>query len=295
MTTLFGRILLGASALTFLAYGGISLYSPTIPAGIAGIEIISGDGFAEVSGMYGGLQTGIGLFCLLAFSKHAYYRPGLIILGLTMISLAIARLSGMLLTPVPVTLYSYGALAFEFVVAALAFSHFLGCPMTQHEYIFIAVSIILGLAITRLLRTAAAIVRARDRVTFHWSSGLWAFSVMLYILQLWWIGWGLRVIEDWTFLDFILVFGSSCLYGAAEMALTSPEGATLDMLQESQNLGRLSALSMLLYFFVGPYVNIIMYNNDAVIPSLVVPSLGIGLMALVISAPSASHCGRCSF
>ncbi len=121
MTTLFGRILLGASALTFLAYGGISLYSPTIPAGIAGIEITSGDGFAEVSGMYGGLQTGIGLFCLLAFSKHAYYRPGLIILGLTMISLAIARLSGMLLTPVPVTLYSYGALAFEFVVAALGF------------------------------------------------------------------------------------------------------------------------------------------------------------------------------
>ena len=121
MTTLFGRFLLGASALTFLAYGGISLYSPTIPAAIAGIEIISGDGFAEVSGMYGGLQTGIGLFCLLAFSKHAYYRPGLIILGLTMISLAIARLSGMLLTPVPVTLYSYGALAFEFVVAALAF------------------------------------------------------------------------------------------------------------------------------------------------------------------------------
>ena len=121
MTTLLGRILLGVSALTFLIYGGISLYSPTIPAGIAGIEIISGDGFAEVSGIYGGLQTGIGLFCLLAFSKHAYYRPGLIILGLTMISLAIARLSGMLLTPVPVTLYSYGALAFEFVVAALAF------------------------------------------------------------------------------------------------------------------------------------------------------------------------------
>ena len=53
--------------------------------------------------------------------------------------------------------------------------------MTQHEYIFIAVSIILGLAITRLLRTAAALIRAKERVVFHWSSGLWAFSVMLYI------------------------------------------------------------------------------------------------------------------
>ena len=72
--------------------------------------------------------------------------------------------------------------------------------MTQHEYIFIAVSIILGLAITRLLRTAAALIRAKERVVFHWSSGLWAFSVMLYILQLWWVGWGLRVSRTGRFL-----------------------------------------------------------------------------------------------
>ena len=157
--------------------------------------------------------------------------------------------------------------------------------MTQHEYIFIAVSIILGLAITRLLRTAAALIRAKERVVFHWSSGLWAFSVLLYILQLWWVGWGLRVIEDWTFLDFIiLVFGSSCIYGAAEMALTSPGRKTMDMLQESQNIGRLSALSMLFYFFVGPYVNIIMHNTAALV-SLAIPSVGVGLMALVISLP----------
>ena len=157
--------------------------------------------------------------------------------------------------------------------------------MTQHEYIFIAVSIILGLAITRMLRTIASLIRAKDRVIFHWASGIWAFSIMLYILQLWWVGWGLRIIDDWTFLDFIiLVFGSSCLYGAAEMALTTPAKQPLDMLQESQTVGRLSALSMLLYFFVGPYVNIVMYER-AVLPALIVPSLGVGLMAMVISSP----------
>lgn len=157
--------------------------------------------------------------------------------------------------------------------------------MTQHEYIFIAVSIILGLAITRLLHNAAIITRARSRIVFHWSSALWAFSVMLYILQLWWVGWGLRILEDWTFLDFIvLVFGSSCLYGAAEMSLSTPEDGTVDMLQESQQLGRLSALSMLLYFLVGPYVNIVMYSN-AVLPSIIVPTIGIALMVLVITLP----------
>ncbi|GJM11854.1 MAG: hypothetical protein DHS20C12_02570 [Pseudohongiella sp.] len=158
--------------------------------------------------------------------------------------------------------------------------------MTQHEYIFIAVSIILGLAITRLLHTMATQTRAHERVIFHWSSALWAFTIMLYILQLWWVGWGLRDIEQWNFLDFIvLVFGSSCIYGAAEMALSAPEDGTLDMLKESQHLGRLSALSMLLYFLVGPYVNIFMYNN-ALIPSIAVPSLGIFLMLLVIFIPS---------
>ena len=109
---------------------------------------------------------------------------------------------------------------------------------------------------------------------------------MLYILQLWWVGWGLRVIEDWAFLDFIvLVFGSSFIYGAAEMALAAPEDGTVDMLQESQQIGRLSALSMLLYFLVGPYVNIVMYNN-AVLPSITVPLLGIILMVLVIIKPT---------
>jgi len=158
--------------------------------------------------------------------------------------------------------------------------------MTQHEYIFIAVSIILGLAITRLLHTAAMITRAHSRVIFHWSSAIWTGSVMLYILQLWWVGWGLRTIEQWTFPDFIiLVFGSSCIYGAAEMALTAPEEGTVDMLKESQQLGRLSALSMLLYFLVGPYVNIVMYNN-AILPSIAVPTIGIVLMLLVITIPA---------
>ena len=36
--------------------------------------------------------------------------------------------------------------------------------MTQHEYIFIAVSIILGLAITRLLNNAAMLLRGREHI-----------------------------------------------------------------------------------------------------------------------------------
>jgi hypothetical protein len=157
--------------------------------------------------------------------------------------------------------------------------------MTQHEYVFVAVSIILGLAITRLLHTVAMLIRAQSRVTFHWSSATYGLSVMSYILQLWWVGWGLRDMPTWSFSDFlVLVFGSICIYGAAEMALPVPEEDELDMLRHSQTLGRLSALSMLVYFAIGPYVNLVMYNTPTVL-AISLPLIGAFLMILVITLP----------
>ena len=130
------------------------------------------------------------------------------------------------------------------------------------------------------------LTRAHERVAFHWSSAIWVLCVLIYILQLWWVGWGLRDIEVWTFLDFIiLIVGCIFLYGAAEMALPAPEETEINMLEQSQGLGRLSAVSMMLYFLVGPYVNIFMYGNP-IIPSIATPSVGILLMVLVISFPA---------
>ena len=157
--------------------------------------------------------------------------------------------------------------------------------MTQHEYVFVAVSMILGLAITRLLHTGAMLIRAQARVQFHWSTATYACSIMAYILQLWWVGWGLRDLPVWEFSDFlILIVGSICIYGAAELALPVPNEDQLDMLQHSQTLGRLSALSMLVYFAIGPYVNLVMYHNP-VLPALAVPLVGIILMVLMITVP----------
>ena len=160
--------------------------------------------------------------------------------------------------------------------------------MTQHEYVFVAISIILGLAITRLLHTVGMLIRAHQRVKFHWATAAWGLSVMRYSLQLWWVGWELNQVSSRSFGDYaILTAGSIFVYGAAEMALPVPEGNNaLDFQEHSQGLGRLSALSMLLYFVVGPYVNISMFGNE-VLPSLVLPALGILIMGMIIAFPKA--------
>ena len=162
--------------------------------------------------------------------------------------------------------------------------------MTQHEYVFIAVSIILGLAITRLLGSAADLVRAHRRVSFHWATALWGACVLVFILQLWWVGWELRGFSQWSILDFFsLVVGAIFIYGSAELALPTEDydisdDSELDFLAHSTSLGRGSALSMLGYFAVGPYVNILLFDNP-VLPSVLFPLLGASLMLLMAFRP----------
>lgn len=162
--------------------------------------------------------------------------------------------------------------------------------MTKHEYIFIAISVVLGLAMARLLHSAALLVRAHARVTYHWSTTLWGLCIFIYILQLWWVGWGLRLFAEWTFLDFFaLVIGAIFVYGAAELALPTEDfdisdDTELDFLAHSRSLGRVSAGSMLGYFTVGPYVNLTMFNHPP-LPSYGFPIVGGSLMILMMLRP----------
>jgi hypothetical protein len=115
-----GKIVLGISALVFIAYGLVSLISPAIPAGLAGLAMNNGDAFAEIGAMYGGLQTGIGMFCLLALLRPEFYKGGLALLTVAIGTLALARLISFLLAPDAVSAYTYSALAYEFTTAILA-------------------------------------------------------------------------------------------------------------------------------------------------------------------------------
>ena len=157
--------------------------------------------------------------------------------------------------------------------------------MSQHEYIFVTVSIIIGLALTRLLHVVGDLIRYHEKVKFHWSTVIWGLSVMIFILQLWWIGWDLHDFSGWTFVHFlVLIFATICIYGAAEMALPDPDDGDFDMLSHSQGLGRVSAMSLLAYFLLGPYINISMFNNPISL-SILIPLIGVLLMVLVIWIP----------
>ncbi|MAY54617.1 MAG: hypothetical protein CMQ46_08880 [Gammaproteobacteria bacterium] len=115
-----GKFILALSSLVFIAYGTVSLINPEVPAGFAGLVLTNGNAYAEIGSMYGGLQTGIGLYCLLALFSSEYYRGGLAVLVIGIGMLAIARLISALTTSDPLTMYTWGALMYEAVTVVIA-------------------------------------------------------------------------------------------------------------------------------------------------------------------------------
>jgi|TARA_B110001454_G_scaffold93046_1_gene88686 hypothetical protein len=117
---MLGKGILWISALLFIGYGLVSFFFPEIPAGLVDLKITNVDAAAEIRSIYGGLQTGIGLFCLLAAVNSDLYRAGLMLLVLGIGALALGRLYSILTTADSVTAYTNGALLFELTIAVLA-------------------------------------------------------------------------------------------------------------------------------------------------------------------------------
>lgn len=117
---MLGKFVLWASAIIFISYGLVCLISPETPANYAGLSITNGDAYAEMGAMYGGLQTGFGLFCLLGALKPEMARPALISIVLLIGSLAITRAYSTMTGIGPVGIYTTGAMTFEFITAILA-------------------------------------------------------------------------------------------------------------------------------------------------------------------------------
>ncbi|RZV60097.1 MAG: DUF4345 domain-containing protein, partial [Pseudomonadales bacterium] len=78
------------------------------------------DARIELVAMYGGFEIGLGLFCLMGLVKQEIERPALLAVVLMVGGLGVTRAIAYFVSNQTVTSYTYGALAFELTVTALA-------------------------------------------------------------------------------------------------------------------------------------------------------------------------------
>ncbi len=106
--------------LIFIAYGMACAVDPGLPARVAGLEILTGDGYAEMGAMYGGVQAGVGLFLALSAVRRRHRSAALLLLALTMGLVALVRGVSALRDDGVFTAYTFGALGFETIVTIIA-------------------------------------------------------------------------------------------------------------------------------------------------------------------------------
>jgi len=81
--------------------------------------------------------------------------------------------------------------------------------MDAFSYLSVLISLILGLAITQVLKGFRGLMHARSRVRGYWPTVLWGILIIVISVQSWWSMFGLRNHQDWTFLEFSIVLAQT--------------------------------------------------------------------------------------
>ena len=97
--------------------------------------------------------------------------------------------------------------------------------MDAFSYLFVIISIILGLAIEQVLQAYRSMALARERVRWHPLSIAWSIIMLMFIVQDWWASFGLVGRENWSFAAFAtLLLQTILLYMLAALSLPDMPG-----------------------------------------------------------------------
>ncbi len=110
------RFVLLFTAVSFIGYGLACLLAPNMVGNLSGLGMQTVSGRTEIHAMYGGLQTGLGLYFLLCGLHREWVRPGTVSLILVMGGLALARCYGISVQGSPGS-YNLGAVSYEAITA----------------------------------------------------------------------------------------------------------------------------------------------------------------------------------
>lgn len=117
------KIFLGVQVLVWLPAAAV-LFAPEALEQIAGLAASSPTGTTEIRAMYGGLEVGVGVMCLIAIFRPDLVRAALFALACLTGGLVVGRALGWAIdgsgTPYTVSVLSFEV--FTFVVSALVLS-----------------------------------------------------------------------------------------------------------------------------------------------------------------------------
>jgi hypothetical protein len=106
--------------------------------------------------------------------------------------------------------------------------------MDEFSYLSVLLSIILGLAVTQILKGFRGLLLSRAKIQIYWPVVAWAVLLLMIYFQSWWAMFGLRNYHDWTFAGFaIVLLQTICLYMLAGLVFPDFFGEAIVDLREN--------------------------------------------------------------
>ncbi|MDX1495852.1 MAG: hypothetical protein R3253_17405 [Longimicrobiales bacterium] len=155
--------------------------------------------------------------------------------------------------------------------------------MSPFEFISVALSIVVGLGVTQLLRGAVTVFRARREHPVDALPVTWAFIVFLTIIQFWWALFELDaadLVVEWSLGAFLLLLWLAVLlYLAAALVLP---GRPTDLTAYFDDDGRWALAMLAVYGMSGLVVNALLFGSGLGDPAQIGIYVTLVLLAGVI-------------
>jgi len=157
--------------------------------------------------------------------------------------------------------------------------------MTQFEFLSVALSFVLGLAVTVLLTSLLRAFRARRKTRMSWLPLVWAIYILVIQFDVWWEVYGLSTMETWSVGAFVLLLLLVLLLFAAG-GLVLPAGPgdyPQDLNEYFQEDGRWAVAVIGAFHLASIMVNSALFNVGMFDPMNLWNLVALAIVAVVIS------------
>ena len=167
--------------------------------------------------------------------------------------------------------------------------------MSPFEFITVFVSLIVGFALSHILRAVSDLYEIRERVKPYWLNSLWVVTVIMWSIFTWWGLWMLSVDRiDWTYAQYwFLVMNVSSIYFFTTLVLPkATDGGTIDLENHYYSVHKAFFSIVAFSLFSSAVVNHSLFGEPLIGPMTIMPSIvGCAAIGAALTESQAYHKG----
>jgi len=148
--------------------------------------------------------------------------------------------------------------------------------MSPFEFITVFVSLIVGFALSHILRAVSDLYEIRERVKPYWLNSLWVVTVIMWSIFTWWGLWMLSIDRiDWTYAQYwFLVMNVSSIYFFTTLVLPkATDDGTIDLEKHYYSVHRAFFSIVAFSLFSSAVVNHSLFGEPLIGPMTIMPSI----------------------